>query len=122
MLHDSVDRNTNPIEAAWIAVGHADLDSDIRELPGFIPTAHSMAVGRLSEHECGSVKYPFVLLRTFRHGRMLAALMAGLCPRRAAPMRMCIRCLFSANAYTTVPIRELDAVSPAIISAARRPG
>lgn len=39
MLDGSVNDNTTPIEAAYLAFAHTDCESDIRNLAGFTPTA-----------------------------------------------------------------------------------
>ena len=40
MVRASADYATDPLEAAFIAMGHVDLGSDIRDLPDFIDVAH----------------------------------------------------------------------------------
>lgn len=44
------------IEAAFVAVGHTDLESDIRNLAGFVPTSKYGNRQLISEHEIGSVE------------------------------------------------------------------
>lgn len=56
ILSSSPDYSTFPVEAAYIAVGHVDLASDIRELPGFIPVAEYGKMQTVSEYEIGSVE------------------------------------------------------------------
>lgn len=47
---------TRAIEASWIAVGHVDLDSDIRNLPGFIPCAQYGSRNMICAEEIGAVE------------------------------------------------------------------
>jgi N4-gp56 family major capsid protein len=47
---------TRAIEASWIAVGHVDLDSDIRNLPGFIPCAQYGTRQMICPEEIGAVE------------------------------------------------------------------
>jgi N4-gp56 family major capsid protein len=56
IIDSTPDFNTTPIEAAYIAVAHTDMESDIRNLAGFIPTAEYGAKRLISEHEIGSVE------------------------------------------------------------------
>jgi len=56
ILGGSNDYATRPVEAAYIAVGHTDLESDIRNLPGFLPVAEYGQRSPISEHEIGSVE------------------------------------------------------------------
>ena len=56
VLSGSPNIGTSPIEAAFIAVGHTDLESDIRNLAGFVPTAEYGQRTVICEHEIGSVE------------------------------------------------------------------
>jgi N4-gp56 family major capsid protein len=47
---------TRAIEACWIAIGHVDLDSDIRNLPGFIPCAQYGSRQMICPEEIGAVE------------------------------------------------------------------
>ena len=47
---------TKPIEAAYIAVGHTDLEADIRNMTGFTPVAAYGTRQPLCEYEIGSVE------------------------------------------------------------------
>lgn len=56
MLKSGPEYGVSAVEAAYVAVGHTDLDSDIRNLAGFIPVAKYGARQPLNEHEIGSVE------------------------------------------------------------------
>jgi N4-gp56 family major capsid protein len=56
MLGGSPEYSTRPVEAAYIAVGHTDLSSDIRNMPGFIPVAEYGQRRPIHERELGSVE------------------------------------------------------------------
>lgn len=56
ILDGSPNYQTKPIEAAFVAVGHTDLEADIRGLSGFVPVAQYGSRQALSEHEIGSVE------------------------------------------------------------------
>lgn len=56
MLKSGPDYGVSAVEAAYVAVSHTDLDSDIRNLVGFIPVAKYGSRQPLSEHEIGSVE------------------------------------------------------------------
>jgi len=47
---------TRPIEAAYVAVTHTDVESDVRGLAGFTPTAEYGSRSMIHDHECGSVE------------------------------------------------------------------
>jgi N4-gp56 family major capsid protein len=56
VLSPSVQIGTSAIEEAYIAVGHTNLESDIRNLAGFIPTAKYGQRTLICEQEIGSVE------------------------------------------------------------------
>ncbi len=56
MLSPSTNYGTSSVEAAYVAVGHNDLESDIRNMPGFISCADYGSREKMSEHEIGSVE------------------------------------------------------------------
>lgn len=56
MLAGSPNYATRPIEAAYVAVGHTNLESDLRNLPGFIPVAEYGSRQPLCPEEVGSVE------------------------------------------------------------------
>jgi N4-gp56 family major capsid protein len=56
MLKSGPEYGVSAVEAAYVAVAHTDLDSDIRNLTGFIPVAKYGQRQPISEHEIGSVE------------------------------------------------------------------
>jgi N4-gp56 family major capsid protein len=56
MLKSGPEYGVSAVEAAYVAVAHTDLDSDIRNLAGFIPVAKYGSRQTISEHEIGSVE------------------------------------------------------------------
>lgn len=56
MLSGSVNIGTVPIEAAFIAFGHTDVESDFRNLTGFTPTAEYGSRKTISPYELGAVE------------------------------------------------------------------
>ena len=55
-LSPSSDYGTRAVEAAYVAVAHTDVESDIRNLPGFKTTAEYGTRSPISEYEIGSVE------------------------------------------------------------------
>lgn len=56
ILSASVNIATRPIEAAYVAVAHTNLEADIRNLAGFVPVAAYGTRQPLCEYEIGSVE------------------------------------------------------------------
>lgn len=122
ILDGSVDHNTTPVESAWVAVGHTDLESDIRELPGFIPTAQYGSRKVVSEHECGTVEnIRFVLSPDLPPWEDAGGAHGGAVFSTSGTNADVYPLLvFGKGAYATVPLRGQGAVSPAIISAGQK--
>lgn len=55
ILAGSTDFASSPVEAAYVAIGHTDLESDIRAMPGFVPVAKYGSRKVLCEEELGTV-------------------------------------------------------------------
>ena len=55
-LSPSSDYGTRAVEAAYVAVAHTDVESDIRNLPGFTTVAAYGTRSPISEYEIGSVE------------------------------------------------------------------
>ena len=56
MVKSGPEYGVSAIEAGFIAVGHTDLDADIRNLQGFVPVAKYGSRSTVSEYEIGSVE------------------------------------------------------------------
>lgn len=52
----SVNIGTQPVEAAYVAVGHTDLEPDIRSLAGFTPVAEYGSMKPICSEEIGAVE------------------------------------------------------------------
>ena len=62
VLSASANFDTSAIEAGFLVFGHTDLEPDIRDLPGFVPTAKYGQRQTINEYEIGSVeRFRFVL-------------------------------------------------------------
>lgn len=116
VLNASPNYATRAVEGGYIAVGHTDLDSDIRNLPGFLPVAEYGQRSTISPHEIGSVE-------TVRY--LLSADLASLPDAGGAKGSMVSTAGTSADVYPVlffgkeawgiVPLRGQGAVSPSII-------
>lgn len=56
ILAPSASIGTKPIEASYIAVGHTDLESDIRNMAGFVSVAQYGTRQPINEYEIGAVE------------------------------------------------------------------
>jgi N4-gp56 family major capsid protein len=55
-LKSGVEYGVSAVSSAWVAVGHTDLDSDVRNLVGFVPVEKYGTRQTISEHEIGTVE------------------------------------------------------------------
>lgn len=62
MLSGSTSFNTKPIEAAYVAFGHTDMEADVRNLAGFTPVAEYGSRQPLCPEEVGSVESIRIIL------------------------------------------------------------
>jgi N4-gp56 family major capsid protein len=53
---------TEPVNAAYIAVGHTNLEADVRDLSGFVPVEKYSNFNPVSEHEIGKVEEIRIIL------------------------------------------------------------
>lgn len=106
---------TRAVEAAYVAVGHTDLENDIRALPGFLPVAQYANRSTISEYEIGSVEdVRYILtpdLEPFAgQGAATTAMLNTGGNADVYPLMF-----FGKEAYGLVPLRGMGAVSPSII-------
>lgn len=116
VLNGSPNYATQPVEAGYIAVGHTDLDSDIRNMPGFLEVAKYGQRSVISPYEIGSVE-------TVRY--ILSPDLASIADAGGAKGSMVSTTGTSADVYPVlffgkeawgiVPLRGQGAVAPSII-------
>lgn len=123
ILDGSVNYKTAPIEASFIAVGHTDLESDIRDLPGFTPVAEYGSRKPLHEYELGTVENVRYILSPDLEpivdaGGAYAASGTDMVTTSGSSADVYPVIYFGKEAYGHVPLRGKGTVSPSII----RPG
>ena len=116
MLSGSEDYNTTPIEAAYVAVGHTDLESDIRGLAGFVPTAEYGSRQPICEEEIGSVEDVRYVLSPDLDPYLDAGGTPGAMKSNGGSAADVYPILFfGKEAYGSVALRGQGAISPTII-------
>lgn len=116
VLDGSPDYATRPVEAAYIAVGHTDLEADIRNMPGFLPVAEYGRRQTVSEYEIGSVEdVRYILspdLEPFANGGAATSTMVSTSGSNADVYPIMY---FGKEAWGMVPLRGANATEPTII-------
>lgn len=123
ILSASVNYATKPIEASYISVHHTDVEQDIRDLAGFVPTSEYGSRSPVSEYELGSVEdvryvcspdlEPFLSAGGAFNGSGSPMLSANGTNADVYPVLY-----IGKEAYGLVPLRGQGAISPTIM----RPG
>ena len=123
ILSGSTNYATKPVEAAYVAVHHTDVEQDIRELAGFVPVAEYGSRQTVSEYELGTVedtRYvcspdldPFIDAGGTFNGSGKEMVSTGGAQADVYPILYIGR-----HAYAQVPLRGQGAISPTIL----RPG
>lgn len=116
ILSGSQDFATRPVEAAFVAVCHTDLESDIRNLAGFIPVAEYGQRNPLNEHEIGTVEeLRFVTspdLAPFADAGAATSTMVSTGGSNADVYPIMV---FGQDAWAHVALRGMGSISPSII-------
>tara|TARA_Y100000310_G_scaffold335304_1_gene416956 strand:+ start:1616 stop:2560 length:945 start_codon:yes stop_codon:yes gene_type:complete len=123
ILDGSVNYATKPVEASYIAVGHTDLDNDIRSLAGFVPTAEYGSRQPVHEYECGTVEDVRYILSPdlgaiADAGGAKAGSGTTMVSTSGTSADVYPVLFFGKEAYGTVPLRGMGAVVPTVL----RPG
>lgn len=104
------------VEAAYIAVGHTDVESDIRNLAGFVPTAKYGNRQLVSEHEIGTVEsVRYVLspdLAPFPDAGGAKGTMVSTSGTNADVYPILI---FGQDAFGQVPLKGSEAIVPYVL-------
>jgi N4-gp56 family major capsid protein len=115
-LSSSPNYATFPVEAAWVAVAHTDLESDIRNLAGFKTVAEYGSMKTISPHEigsCESVRYILSAdLDPFADGGGSTSTMVTTSGSNADVYPVMF---FGQNSWAHVALRGEGAVEPSII-------
>lgn len=116
VLSGSPNYATRPVEGGYIAVGHTDLDADIRNMPGFLPTAEYGQRSVISPQEIGSVEtVRYILsadLGSFADAGGAKGSMVSTSGTSADVYPVLI---FGKEAWGLVPLRGQGSVAPSII-------
>lgn len=118
MLAPGVGYGTSAVEAAYIAVSHTDNESDIRNLPGFVPTAKYGTRQMLSEYEIGTVEsVRYILspdLAPFRDAGGAPGTTVVSTSGTAADVYPII--YIGQDAFASVPLRGAEAMRPMVLN------
>lgn len=109
---------TSAVEAGWIAVGHTDLDSDIRNLAGFIPTAKYATGKTISEHEIGMVeRVRYILTPDLAPFADAGGAKGSMVSTSGTSADVYPILFFGQDAFAQIPLKGQEAMTPYVINA-----
>lgn len=116
VLDGSPDYGTRPVEAAYVAVGHTDLESDIRSLPGFVPVSEYGTRKVISDYEIGSVEdVRYILSPDLEPFEDAGGAKGSMVSTSGTSADVYPILFFGKEAWGIVPLRGQGAVEPSII-------
>lgn len=119
ILSSSVNYETYAVEASYVAFAHTDVESDIRALAGFVPTARYGTRQMVSDHEVGSVEdVRYVLspeLYPWADAGGLAAT-NGMVSTTGTATDVYPVLFIGREAYATVPLKGMRAMTPMVVN------
>lgn len=114
VVQSGVNFRMEPVEAAFIALVHPDLETDIRKMQGFIPTKQYGTVTPW-ENEIGAVERVRYLTSTiyapFLEGGAAKGAMRGVTNADVYPILYIAR-----DAYGIVSLKGADAITPMVVN------
>jgi len=118
IVDSTPDYDTHPIEAAYIAVIHTNLESDIRNLAGFTPVAEYGNKRLISEQEVGSVEnVRFVSSPDLAQFKDAGAAHGGVVLSTLGTLSDVYPILiFGADAFAVVPLKGMDSMNPVVLN------
>jgi N4-gp56 family major capsid protein len=104
------------IEAAYVAVGHTDLESDIRNLAGFVPTAKYGSRQLVSEHEIGTVEsVRYVLSPDLAPWADAGGAKGTMVSTTGTNADVYPILIFGQDAFAQVPLKGKEAITPYVL-------
>ena len=120
ILNPSPNFGTQAIEAAYIAVAHTDMESDIRNMAGFIAVAAYGSRRPVSEHEIGSVEdCRYVLspeLTAFADAGGAAGTPNTVVSTSGTSADVYPVLYFGKESFGTVPLKGARAITPMVVN------
>lgn len=118
VLDGSVNYNTSPIEASFVAVGHTDLEADIRGLAGFTPVAEYGNRKPICAEEIGSVEDVRYILSADLDPFQAAgsATLNSMVADDSTNVDVYPVLFFGREAFGLVPLKGSKAITPRVIN------
>ena len=117
MLSAGPGYGTSAVEAGWVAVGHTDLDSEIRNLAGFVPVAKYGSRNTISEHEVGTVEQVrYVLSPDLAPFADAGGAKGAMTSTTGTSADVYPILFFGQDAFAQVPLKGEEAITPMVLN------
>lgn len=122
MLASGTGYGVSAIEAAYIAVGHTDLEHDIRSLTAFVPTAKYGTRQTISDYEIGAVdSVRYVLSPDVGSFPSAGGLKAGsgttMISTDGTNADVYPILYFGQDSFASIPLKGAEAITPMVVNA-----
>jgi N4-gp56 family major capsid protein len=109
---------TSAIEAGFVAVGHTDLEHDIRQLTGFVPVAKYGSRNTISDYEVGSVdSVRYVLTPELAPFPDAGGAKGSMVSTSGTSADVYPILFFGQDAFASVPLKGGEAITPMVVMA-----
>jgi N4-gp56 family major capsid protein len=116
-MSSSVQYGTEPVDAAYLAFGHTDLEADIRDMPGFTPTEKYGSM-KMLPYECGKVedvRYILTpLLEPFANAGATASGTGMITSGTLVDVYPIV--IIAKESYGLIPLRGAGAIQPTVLN------
>jgi N4-gp56 family major capsid protein len=122
IIRASAKISTEPVAPAFFALGHTDLDADIRGISGFIPVEQYSDSAKALPGEVGKIEqFRIILTAMFEAWEAAGAssttyLSSGVTPSAAASADVYPMLFMAKNAYGIVPLQGTNSITPMVLN------
>lgn len=118
MLKSGVEYGVQAVEGGYIAVAHTDLESDIRNLAGFVPVAKYGTRQTLSPHEIGTVeRVRYILSPDLAPWPDAGGAKGSMVSTSGVNADVYPILYFGQDAFAQVPLKGANAITPMVVNA-----
>lgn len=118
ILDGSIKVGTKPVEAAYVAFGHTDLEHDIRAMSGFIPVAEYGSMKPVCAEEIGVVgDVRYVLSPLLESFPDAGATVSGFVSTSGTKADVYPVIVIAKDAFANVPLAGKEAIKPSLLAA-----
>lgn len=126
MISPSMKVSTEPVDAGYVVLGSTDLDADIRNIEGFVPSKEYSEKKKMHKAEIGSVdQFRFILTALFTAWEQTGAagttyLSGKVKVSAAASCDVYPLLIFAEDSFAGIPLKGEEAVDVALVNPGKK--